>query len=153
MRDVTIINMEEKFPISQYQEPFAGDLVVINTLLRELNAATPEITFTQLKKLCAAPNMRLFVARDAGKIIGMATLEVAETLMGTYGYAHDVVVSHEYRGKGLGRMLMEKLMATAAGLGVKHIDLTSNPKRAIGAFYLSLGFIRRDTDCYRKKLA
>lgn len=81
----------------------------------------------------------------------MATLEIAETLMGTYGYVHDVVVSSDYRGKGLGRMLMEKLIAAAKELGCRHIDLTSNPKRNAGQFYISLGFVKRDTDCYRRE--
>lgn len=141
------------FQIFEYHKPFAGDLAAINKLLRELNVSAPKLTFERLQKICVAPNMHLFVMRGETKsIIGMATLEIAETLMGTYGYAHDVVVSQAYRGKGLGKMLMEKLIATAKELGCRHIDLTSNPKRNTHAFYLSLGFVKRDTDCYRKEL-
>lgn len=141
------------FQISEYHRPNTSDLAAINNLLRELNTAAPELMFERLQKICVAPNMHLLVLHnDAEVIIGMATLEIAETLMGTYGYAHDVVVSSDYRGKGLGRMLMEKLIATATELGAKHIDLTSNPTRSTGAFYLSLGFVKRDTDCYRREL-
>ena len=139
--------------ISEYRAPVAGDLVAINKLLRELNAGASALTFPRLQKICAAPNMHLLVARNADSIIGMATLEIAETLMETYGYAHDVVVSSDYRGKGIGKMLMEKLISTAKEIGAKHIDLTSNPQRDTGQFYMSLGFVKRDTDCYRKELA
>lgn len=97
--------------------------------------------------------MHVFVERDADKIVGMATLEIGETMMGTQGYVHDVVVSSDYRGKGIGKMLMEKVIAEAHALGAKHIDLTSNPKRNTGQFYTSLGFVKRETECYRKELS
>ena len=125
--------MNQGFFISEYRTSVAKDLAVINRLLRELNASTPELTLSRLRKICGAPNMHLFVMRDdAQGIIGMATLEIAETLMGTYGYAHDIIVLSDYRGKGLGRMLMKKLIAAAKEFGCRHIDLTSNPKRNTG---------------------
>lgn len=143
--------------VAEYREPVDGDFVEINKLLRELSTDAPMLTLARLQKICVAPNVHLFVVRDeergGGLIVGMATLEIAETLMGIYGYVHDVVVSSAYRGKGLGKMLMGKLIAAAKELGVRHIDLTSNPKRDAGAFYLSLGFIKRDTDCYRRELS
>ncbi|MBI2406641.1 MAG: GNAT family N-acetyltransferase, partial [Candidatus Harrisonbacteria bacterium] len=107
----------------------------------------------RLQTICSAPQMHVFVVRDSENIIGMATLEVGETMLGTQGYVHDVVVSSAYRGKGIGKMLMEKIIAEAKELAVRHIDLTSNPKRNTGQFYTSLGFVKRETDCYRKELA
>ncbi|MBI4133247.1 GNAT family N-acetyltransferase [Candidatus Uhrbacteria bacterium] len=139
--------------ISEYHNPVANDLAAINNLLRELNTSAPELTMERFQTICAAPQMHLFVAREGDKIIGMATLEIGETMMGTQGYVHDVVVSSDYRGKGIGKMLVEALIAKGRELGCKHVDLTSNPKRDTGAFYSSLGFIKRETDCYRKELA
>ncbi len=138
--------------IVEYHTPLAGDLPAINDLLRELNAGASELTMERLKKICAAPQMHLFIAYDAENIIGMATLEIGETMMGTQGYVHDIVVSSVYRGKGLGKMLMEKVIMEARKLAVRHVDLTSNPKRNTEKFYLSLGFVKRETDCYRKEL-
>jgi len=73
--------------------------------------------------------------------------------MGRSGYVHDVVVDEAYRGKGIAERLNRRLIEEAQRLGMRHIDLTSGPEReAANRLYLKLGYERRATNVYRKKL-
>ncbi|MBI2406077.1 MAG: hypothetical protein HYV25_00655, partial [Candidatus Harrisonbacteria bacterium] len=76
----------------EYRTSRENDLLAINALLKELDPQAPTLTPERLQKICSAPQMHVFVVRDSENIIGMATLEVGETMLGTQGYVHDVVV-------------------------------------------------------------
>jgi len=96
------------------------------------------------------------VVRDKGnnKIIGMGSIYFIRTLGGFKGYIEDVVIDKNYRGLGLGRRLVCKLIEVAKEHGATRIDLTSNPKRKIAnALYIKLGFKKINTNFYRLELA
>jgi len=69
------------------------------------------------------------------------------------GIIEDVVVDKNYRGKGIGRKLTEMLIKEAKKRKADCVELTSNPKRAeANAMYESMGFEKRETNCYRLNL-
>lgn len=130
------------------------DVVVINSLLRQLSRNIVPLSVDEIRELCQQKNFQLMLLRDSSKkrrpIIGMASIYFEKTLTGTKGYIEDVVVNARYRGQGLGKKIIQRLIEFAKEKGAKHIDLTSNPARvAANAMYQKLGFIKRKTNVYR----
>ncbi|AWL12535.1 Acetyltransferase NSI [Saliniradius amylolyticus] len=79
--------------------------------------------------------------RDNKKLIGMARV-VGDGFM--YFYIQDVVVTPEYQGQGIGRMLMnrvERYLSKACQVGSTVGLLAAQGKEA---FYRSYGYIERD---------
>ena len=123
-------------------------------LMKELNA---ELTVTpaQQRRAVGAPGTRIFIAEDdAKRIVGCATLCVYESPSGRKASVEDVVVASAYRGQGIGRTLLQRII-DFAGSKLSPIDLhlTSNPSRAeANALYQALGFEKRDTNVYKMSL-
>ena len=64
-----------------------------------------------------------------------------------------VCVDSTYRGKGIGKMMMEYAINYAKDNGATRMELTSgNQREAAHRFYLTLGFAKRDTSVFRKEL-
>jgi len=64
-----------------------------------------------------------------------------------------VCVDPSYRGKNIGYEMMQYVMNYAKENGGSRIELTSNPTRvAAHKLYEKCGFIKRDTDVFRKEL-
>ena len=88
------------------------------------------------------------------RIIGCATLCVFESPTGRNASIEDVVVSSQYRGQGLGKMLMEHVIEYAK-TELKDVDihLTSRPHRvAANKLYQQLGFQQKQTNVYVMKV-
>ena len=123
-------------------------------LMKELNA---ELTVTpaQQRRAVGAPGTRIFIAEDdAKRIVGCATLCVYESPSGRKASVEDVVVASAFRGQGIGRTLLQRII-DFAGSKLSPIDLhlTSNPSRAeANALYQALGFEKRDTNVYKMSL-
>lgn len=95
-------------------------------------------------------NVYILTARERGAIVGMGTLVVMLTPSGAYGMIGGVVVAGRMRGQGIGRALMERLIAEAKRRKLPMLELTSNPRRiAANHLYPSLGFKKRETNVYR----
>ena len=70
------------------------------------------------------------------------------------GQSEDVVVASAYRGRGIGRTLLQRIL-DFAGSKLSPIDphLTSNPSRVeANALYQALGFEQRETNVYKMSL-
>ncbi|MGA7594210.1 MAG: GNAT family N-acetyltransferase [Gallionella sp.] len=86
---------------------------------------------------------RLFVLRDEMRVLGMAnalitvsTAEGARVLL-----LEDVIVRHEQRGRGLGKRLVEHVLAWAAAQGITRVTLLADKGNASALdFYRKLGF-------------
>ena len=123
-------------------------------LMKELNAEL-NVTAQQQQRSVASPGTRIFVAENDEKhIVGCATLCVFESPTGRKASVEDVVVLPAYRGQGIGRTLMQRII-DFAGSKLSPIDLhlTSNPTRVeANALYQALGFVQRETNVYQMKL-
>lgn len=79
--------------------------------------------------------------------------ELSDRLELTEEHLRDVVVAAEFRGRHIGRTLLEHVLGTARTMAPIELQLTSKPARtAANALYSTLGFTRVDTNCYRIKL-
>jgi ribosomal protein S18 acetylase RimI-like enzyme len=123
-------------------------------LMKELNA---ELTVTPLQqqRSVAAPGTRIFIAENDEKhIVGCATLCVIESPTGRKASVEDVVVLPAYRGQGIGRTLLTRIIDFAKNkLAPIDLRLTSNPSRTeANALYQALGFVQRETNVYKISL-
>lgn len=129
-----------------------SDFADLAVLMQELSG---NIIFTHktLERMLADANSHLYVIREEGGIVACACLCIFHQPFSTDATIESVVVSSKMRGKGLGRTLMEHLLEEAARMNVDCIHLTSNPKReAANALYQKMGFEKKETNCYMKKL-
>ena len=123
-------------------------------LMKELNAGltvTPEMQ----RRAVGAPGTRIFVAEDdAKRIVGCATLCVYESPTGRKASIEDVVVLPAYRGQGIARTLLQRIVDFAGSrLSPINLRLTSNPSRVeANALYEALGFVQRETNVYMMNL-
>jgi len=125
-------------------------LLDMNGLLARVSPKSPPVSRTVLVGIVT--ETRVFVARDTEKthmrgsprIVGMALITGRRLMTGYKGYVDDVAVNELYGGRGIGRHLMEMLIAYARDMGMKHLELTSNPnnpeRAAAIKLYESLGF-------------
>lgn len=131
----------------------ASTLDEINALLRQLSTRVPPCTLELLQNIVASPVVELWVAQEQEKIVGMGELAITLKPEGIIAQLEDVVVDSGQRGKGLGKMISEKLIERARIRGARTIQLSSNPSRtAANALYQKLGFKRHETNTYHLKL-
>lgn len=110
----------------------------------------PALPLEEARQLLATfrqyPSYRLFVACQAGHIVGTYTLLIMHKLahLGTpAAVVEDVAVSPQHQGMGLGKAMMAHAMRLASEAGCYKLALSSNQKRVDAhAFYASLGFQR-----------
>jgi len=99
-------------------------------LIRELavfEQAPDEVTVTQehfeTSGFGPQPVWWAFVARHEGKVVAMALYYIRySTWKGQRMYLEDIIVTEEHRGKGLGSMLMDALIAEAREKGFRGIS-------------------------------
>ena len=138
-------------------------IVELNTLtdaqVREVIALMgkldPTITVTpeMVKRTVEAPGTHFFAVMEEEHIVGCASLCVFESPTGRKASIEDVVVASAYRGKHLGKQLMEHVIDYARTLAPINLQLTSRPERAeANRLYQSLGFQRRETNAYRMEI-
>ena len=123
-------------------------------LMKELNAEIP-VNAQMQQRAVASPGTRIFVAENDEKhIVGCATLCVFESPTGRKASVEDVVVLPAYRGQGIGRTLLERIINFArTKLAPIDLRLTSNPTRTeANALYQALGFEKRDTNVYKMEI-
>ena len=133
----------------------AGRTADLLALMSELDSELT-VTADMLRAAVESPATHLFAAVDeAGHIVGSASLCVFASPMGLKATVEDVVVSTAFRGRHLGRALMEHILSFArTELSPVEVHLTSRPHRvAANALYLSLGFSRKETNVYILKIA
>ena len=80
-----------------------------------------------IEELLSQKNTHLFVARDSdGKIVGMTTLCCFTIPTGRHATIEDVSVLPEFRGRGLGRKLVQSALDYLASTGLHYrVGLTS----------------------------
>lgn len=117
---------------------------------------TRSITFTpdMYRALIEDSCSELCLLTDSqAQVVGMLTLNTCVSPTGKRGWIEDVVVDEAYRGKALGRKLVDYAIGLARERGQQTVMLTSNPKRvAANALYRSMGFEPKETNVYKMQL-
>lgn len=97
-----------------------------------------------LERAVADPSREVFVAESDGRVVGSLTLLIEEKFIhggGLAGHIEDVAVDGGARGRGAGRMLVERALREAEACGCYKTVLDCSEDLA--GFYEKLGFSRR----------
>lgn len=139
-----------------------ADLCAMADLLAELFTLEADFHPDRMKQLGGLklildhPSMgRLFVLRVEGEVAGMAnaliTFSTAEG--GRVLLLEDVIVKPEHRGGGLGRKLVEHMLAWASAEGMSRATLLTDKDNAPALrFYERLGFVPSAMTVRRRRL-
>lgn len=90
------------------------------------------------------PSGTVLVAESDGGVVGMATMQrLISTAMGEYvGLIEDVIVDEAYRKRGIGKALLEALIAESAARGYARLALGADRRNTNAIdFYRSRGFV------------
>ncbi|WP_282049975.1 GNAT family N-acetyltransferase [Maribacter aquivivus] len=122
----------------------------LTELYKQLNA---ELTQLDLATALSDYNTTdVVICLDDDKLVGIAMMAKYKVVSGHKGMIEDVVVSSEYRGKGIGRKLMEKLLKQAEKSKLDDVLLFSGHHRTAAiSLYKSLGFKLKESGMYIKK--
>ena len=139
-----------------------GDLDQLADLLTELftleNDFRPdrEKQLRGLRLILDNPALgKLFVLRDQGRVAGMANVLITVSTSEGCRVAvlEDVIVRGEYRGKGLGRRLVEHVLVWAKAEGMTRVTLLADrDNEAALGFYRKLGFESSHMAVLRRRL-
>ena len=84
------------------------------------------------------PSSITLVSVDNNTITGVASLYIIKKLTRTLGLIEDVAVNENYRGKGIGKKLVEKLIGIAVDNKCDKTVLNSSEQNS--EFYKKIGF-------------
>lgn len=127
---------------------FIQELKFHTELLPELfQMVDPIMTPAWYSEILSDPEKALFVADRGEEIIGVLLIKLATGpddpiyRPRRYAYLEEIAVAEKYRGRGVGRLLMESATGWASSAGVNTIELHvwELNKRAI-SFYGRLGY-------------
>lgn len=127
-----------------------GSVLGFNSLLKQLSPNASEVTEEHLQKVMENGWLFMLYDDDIKKVVGISTLTRVYKPTAFFGTLEDVVVDLEHRGEGLGIVLVRAVIFKAKEVGMKFIDLTSNPARIeANGLYVRLGAKKRETNIYR----
>ena len=139
-----------------------GDLDQLADLLAELFTLESDFRPDREKQLCGLrlildnPALgKLFVLRDQCRVAGMANVLITVSTSEGCRVAvlEDVIVRGEYRGKGLGRRLVEHVLVWAKAEGMTRVTLLADrDNEAALGFYRKLGFESSHMAVLRRRL-
>ena len=146
------------------QIEFAGvaDLEAMADLLHELFTLESDFRPQRERQLAALlwildhpAHARLFVARDAGRVVGMANalISISTAEGGPVLILEDVILAASHRGGGHGRQLVEHVLRWAESEGMSRVTLLADKNNTAAlAFYQRLGFEESAMVVRRRKL-
>lgn len=88
------------------------------------------------------PSSITLVSVDSNTVTGVASLHIIKKLTRTLGLIEDVAVNENYRGKGIGKKLVEKLIGIASEKSCDKTVLNSSEKNS--EFYQKIGFEKNE---------
>lgn len=128
-----------------------SDVPALNCLSKQLNSMAPVVGFDIVSGIMQRGT--ILTLRDIAKdnvLMGMGTLITIQKLFTICGSIEDIVVDEPYRGRGWGRIIVERLVNKGGIVGMKFVALTSSPNRIeANKLYQSIGFEKPNTILYR----
>ena len=126
------------------REATPDDAEAVAELLQQLGYPnTPDSVRSRLDELSLKSDYRAFVAECGGQVAGVVGFHVIQFFErdGLWCRLTALVVGDRFRGRGVGRRLVEHVEAIATDLGCSQVELNSGEQR-IGAhaFYSHLGY-------------
>lgn len=123
----------------------------VNRLLSQLvTSKSINLSENELNEIVLSESSDIFLMYFDDKIIGMFTLASYITPSGRKYWLEDVVIDKDFRGKSLGRKLVNEAIIMLSDKGKSTLLLTSKPSRiAANRLYLSLGFNLKETNVYK----
>ena len=123
------------------------DLDQVNEILKD--------AFNDTKRNFKNNNFREIVACYDGKVVGYLLLtKILNPIKEKFYYLVDYVcVSSDYRRLGVARSMLDEVYNIAKENNALYIQLTSSRHReAAHKLYLSCGYVKRDSDIFRKDI-
>ena len=129
-------------------------VLFVNKLLAQLSSKRKTVSEDYLNIIIDSPNSQLLLLIDADdNYVGMIFIGEYNAPSGPKAWIEDVVIDNIYRGRGLGRTMLEMTLEYLRAKGIQNISLTTNPKRiSANSLYKSLGFKLYETNVYKLNL-
>ena len=124
----------------------------LTSLFSQLNGYDTVPDVERINSLISEGTLAFYTVRDGDRIVGMASVIPCRTAASDKLWIEDVCVLEEYRGKGIGKQLLQYAMTDAVHyFGKGTFWLTSRPSRtAARQMYRSLGFAEYETGVFCK---
>jgi ribosomal protein S18 acetylase RimI-like enzyme len=127
-------------------------LDAVQRLAKLLGAHKSIPSRADVESILTSGNSILMIARfphEDSPIAGMLTLSLYRVPTGGRSIVEDLVVADDHRHLGIAKALLLKSVELSRNAGANGIALTSNPsRREANQLYLSMGFIKRETNAY-----
>lgn len=121
-----------------------GLLLQLTEVAHETGFLDPERLQELFDELSAQPDMYLnLVAESGGQVVGFISVVFYKTLFHRGGTAliNELVVDRGARGMGIGRALVERVVAEARARGMDEVEVgTEQSNQRAKAFYRGCGF-------------
>ena len=131
----------------EYSVLLENELLSMMKLYKQLNPNEEIINESAAKniwKIIENQNIKYFIAKDNGKIIASCYICIIPNLTRdgkSIGFIENVITDMEYRGKGIGKKIMENAVEYAKEQNCYKVLLQSGNKRTDAhGFYESIGF-------------
>lgn len=125
------------------------DLVAMAGLLSELFTIEDDFTIDHQKQLHALqlllqnPDATLLVAEISGYMVGMVSMQslISTVMGGKVGLIEDMIISEDFRQKGVGTLLLSAMIDVSQQLGYQRLSLGADRRNDSAlAFYRTFGF-------------
>lgn len=127
-----------------------GTTEQIRALFEQLNAS---ITQREVGEIVTTAETIFLTCWHNDTMVGMALMATYKVISGYKGMIEDVVVNEQYRGKGIGKRLMQGLLQEARSMQLSEILLFTGHHRKVAiSLYTSLGFTLKESGLYRLAL-
>jgi GNAT superfamily N-acetyltransferase len=131
-----------------------------DTVIKAMNILLPQLTSKEiiidedsLNEIVKSESTRLMIVIDGtseNRIIGTYSIVMFRIPTGSVARIEDVVVDKDWRGKGIGKLMMNHAIEFAKKSEIIKIELTSHQARVeANNLYKSLGFALIETNVYR----
>ncbi len=126
---------------------------VFQKLYPQLTNSRKPPTKKDLEEIIVSDSTTLLISsedKEGLHITGSLSLAFYKTPSGHHAWIEDVIVDEQFRGRGIGKALVNKALEIAQKKNADSVNLTSMPARvAANKLYIQTGFKQRKTNVYK----